>query len=125
MAPVFKLLYEHGAEIVLSGHDHDYERFAPTDPAGNVELAETAARFRDRGLTGWDLAGPEARFPDPLDHARAFEAARAGILPRPNIMGLVAMEAAYRFGDEWLEQVVNYLEANLKFLADYCVALAA
>lgn len=48
------------------------------DPAGNVVLAETAARFRDRGLTGWDLAGPEARYPDPLDHARAFEAARAG-----------------------------------------------
>ncbi len=48
------------------------------DPAANVVLAETAARFRDRGLTGWDLAGPEARFPDPMDHARAFEAARAG-----------------------------------------------
>ena len=48
------------------------------DPDGNVDLAETAARFRDDGLTGWDLAGPEAAFPDPLDHARAFEAARAG-----------------------------------------------
>ena len=47
------------------------------DPEGNVELAETAARFIDKGLTGWDLAGPEAAFPDPLDHARAFEAARA------------------------------------------------
>ncbi len=47
------------------------------DPEGNVELAETAARFIDQGLTGWDLAGPEERFPDPLDHARAFEAARA------------------------------------------------
>jgi adenosine deaminase len=47
-------------------------------PAANVTLAETAARFRDQGLTGWDLAGPEAAFPDPLLHARAFEAARAG-----------------------------------------------
>ena len=47
------------------------------DPEGNVELAETAARFLDEGLTGWDLAGPEAAYPDPLDHARAFEAARA------------------------------------------------
>jgi adenosine deaminase len=48
------------------------------DPADNVRLAEAAARFRDRGLTGWDLAGPEAAYPDPLTHARAFEAARAG-----------------------------------------------
>ena len=47
------------------------------DPAGNVELAEAAGRFIDQGLTGWDLAGPEAAFPDPLDHARAFDAARA------------------------------------------------
>jgi adenosine deaminase len=46
------------------------------DPAVNAELAETAARFLDDGLTGWDLAGPEAAFPDPLDHARAFAIAR-------------------------------------------------
>jgi adenosine deaminase len=48
------------------------------DPEENVRLAETAARFRADGLTGFDLAGPEARFPDPLVHGRAFEAARAG-----------------------------------------------
>ncbi len=46
-------------------------------PADNVRLAETAARFRDRGLVGWDLAGPEAAFPDARAHARAFDAARA------------------------------------------------
>jgi len=47
------------------------------DPEANVELAETAARFLADGLTGWDLAGPEAAYPDPLEHARAYEAARA------------------------------------------------
>jgi hypothetical protein len=45
MAPVFKLLYNKGAEIVLSGHDHDYERFAPTDPLGSPDPA--------RGLRQW------------------------------------------------------------------------
>ncbi len=48
------------------------------DPAANLVLAETAVRFRDQGLTGWDLAGAEAAFPDPGQHAAAFEAARAG-----------------------------------------------
>jgi adenosine deaminase len=48
------------------------------DPAANVGLAETAAGFRDDGLTGWDLAGPEAAYPDLLLHERAFAAARAG-----------------------------------------------
>src|SRR4051794_34114196 len=47
-------------------------------PAANLELAGIAARFLDRGLTGWDFAGPEEAFPDPLLHAAAFEAARAG-----------------------------------------------
>jgi adenosine deaminase len=48
------------------------------DPEDNVRLAETAARFTDAGLTAFDLAGPEESFPDPLDHRRAFEAARSG-----------------------------------------------
>jgi adenosine deaminase len=48
------------------------------EPDSNVTLAETAARFREDGLTGWDLAGPEEAFPDPSLHARAFGAARAG-----------------------------------------------
>jgi adenosine deaminase len=48
------------------------------DPERNIELAETAARFIDQGLTGWDLAGPEEAYPDPLMHGRAYEAARAG-----------------------------------------------
>ncbi|HEY7132081.1 MAG TPA: adenosine deaminase [Candidatus Limnocylindrales bacterium] len=47
------------------------------DPAANVELAGVAAGFLDQGLTGWDLAGPEAAFPDPLAHREAFETARA------------------------------------------------
>jgi len=48
------------------------------DPAANVGLAEAAARFRERGLTGWDYAGQEARYPDPRVARRAFDAARAG-----------------------------------------------
>ena len=48
------------------------------DPVANVTLAETAATFRGDGLTAWDLAGPEEAYPDPLVHARAFAAARAG-----------------------------------------------
>jgi adenosine deaminase len=48
------------------------------DPADNLVLAGVAARFLDRGLTGWDCAGPEEAFPDPLVHRAAFDAARAG-----------------------------------------------
>ena len=46
------------------------------DPADNAALAEIAAGFRGDGLTGFDLAGPEEAFPDPLLHRAAFDVAR-------------------------------------------------
>lgn len=32
--PFWQLLYESGNEIVINGHDHHYERFAPQTPSG-------------------------------------------------------------------------------------------
>ena len=46
------------------------------DPRDNVRVAEAAARFYAEGLTGFDLAGPEAAHPDPLVHATAISVAR-------------------------------------------------
>ncbi len=45
-------------------------------PDANVVMVRTAAQFIDQGLTGFDLAGLEAAYPDPLAHARSFEVAR-------------------------------------------------
>ena len=33
----WQALYDANAELVLNGHDHDYERFAPQDPKGNAD----------------------------------------------------------------------------------------
>ena len=35
--PLFQALYDYGAEIVLNGHDHDYERFAPQTPGAQSD----------------------------------------------------------------------------------------
>jgi hypothetical protein len=32
-------LYAAGAEVILNGHDHDYERFAPLNPSGAKDPA--------------------------------------------------------------------------------------
>jgi 3',5'-cyclic AMP phosphodiesterase CpdA len=37
MSDVWKTLYEAGADIVLSSHDHDYERFAPQTDKGKPD----------------------------------------------------------------------------------------
>ncbi|MCK4920403.1 MAG: PatB family C-S lyase [Bacteroidales bacterium] len=36
-----------------------------------------------------------------------------------NIFGAVALEKAYEEGEEWLEQLLDYLKSNLKFLKDF------
>jgi hypothetical protein len=33
-APLFQALYDHGVELLLSGHSHNYERFEPVAPPG-------------------------------------------------------------------------------------------
>ena len=32
MAPFWRALYDAGVDVIVNGHDHDYERFAPQDP---------------------------------------------------------------------------------------------
>ena len=46
------------------------------DPVVNVRVAESAAGFAGEWLTGFDIAGPEAAFPDALAHRAAIAAAR-------------------------------------------------
>jgi hypothetical protein len=35
--PIWQALWDYNAEIVLNGHEHNYERFAPQDAAGNAD----------------------------------------------------------------------------------------
>lgn len=39
VAPFVRALYDDGAELVLVGHEHNYERFAPQDPHGQRDDA--------------------------------------------------------------------------------------
>ena len=42
MKPLWDALYKAGADVVINGHDHNYERFAPQDPDGKLD--------KDRGI---------------------------------------------------------------------------
>ena len=37
----------------------------------------------------------------------------------PNVFGITALEAAYRHGWDWLNQLMNYLKGNLEFLMSF------
>jgi cysteine-S-conjugate beta-lyase len=42
-----------------------------------------------------------------------------GLIPGVNVLGYAAALAAYRDGQEWLDQLLAYLDGNRHFLADY------
>ena len=37
MDAFWRPLYAAGVDVIVNGHDHDYERFAPQDPDGRVD----------------------------------------------------------------------------------------
>src|SRR5204862_365279 len=43
--PIWQALYDFGAEVVLNGHDHDYERFAPQTPTGALDNTNGIREF--------------------------------------------------------------------------------
>jgi len=43
--PLFQALYDYNADVLLTGHDHNYERFAPQDPNGVFNEARGIREF--------------------------------------------------------------------------------
>jgi len=43
--PLYQALYDGNAELILTGHDHTYERFAPQDPDGQADAARGVRQF--------------------------------------------------------------------------------
>ena len=43
--PIWNALYAADADVVLSGHDHDYERFAPQRPDGTLDASRGIREF--------------------------------------------------------------------------------
>lgn len=45
VAPLWEALYAAGAELIINGHDHDYERFAPQAPGGTADPSTGIRQF--------------------------------------------------------------------------------
>jgi hypothetical protein len=44
-AALYQALYDAGADVLVVGHDHDYERFSPQSPAGAADSARGIREF--------------------------------------------------------------------------------
>jgi 3',5'-cyclic AMP phosphodiesterase CpdA len=67
MRDAWAALYQAGAELVLSGHDHDYERFAPQDADGRLDPARGIRQF---------VVGTGGAYPTPFLWPRAHSEVR-------------------------------------------------
>ena len=84
------------------------------------------AALKDRSITlmaaskTFNVAGLGASFaiiPDPALRLR-FNQAASGMMPWANILGLVATEAAFEHGGEWLKQQLVFLRENRDILCN-------
>jgi len=74
---LWKDLYAAGAEMVISGHDHDYERFAPMDAEGGLDPAHGIVQFVV-GTGG--VPGPGAIRPTLADNSQVVITGVYGVL---------------------------------------------
>jgi cystathionine beta-lyase len=105
------------AELVYPGAEHvPMASLAPEVEQRTITLIAPSKTFNLPGLQCSVAIIPNAEL------RAAYIRARRGVVPWVNTMGLIAAEAAYRHGDEWLAQLLVYLEGNRDYLARYAAA---
>jgi cystathionine beta-lyase len=101
-------------EILFKGHRHvPFASISEEFEQNCIICMSPSKTFNLAGLEVSSIIIPNKKLRDD------FTNVRSGILPSPNLFGYIALEAAYRFGDEWLEQVLDYLQGNLDFMLAY------
>jgi cystathionine beta-lyase len=112
--PVFS--DEIHSDLIFHGKKH-----TPT-----ATVSEEAAKYVVTGISGtktFNLAGLQAStvvFPDRHSKWLFDNFWRSMDIHRNNAFSLTAMEAAFRHGEEWLDQLLPYLSDNFDFVVDYC-----
>ncbi len=101
-------------EILFNGHKHTPFASISKEFEQNCIICMSPSKtFNLPGLEVSSIIIPNKKLRD------EFISIQSGIVPGPNLFGYTALEAAYRWGDEWLEQVLDYLQGNLDFLIEY------
>jgi len=102
------------ADLLLNGHDH-------------TPFASISEEFARNSITCYaptktfNLAGLQISniiIPNPVLASEFKVALENNDMSRPNIFALHAAEAAYRYGDRWLDQVLAYFEENHALVKD-------
>lgn len=102
----------HG-DLIFSGHQHrPIASLSPEIAQNTITLMAPSKTYNIAGLdcSFAVIQNPELR--------QRFMAAKKGLVGHVNVLGLTAGLAAYRDGQEWLDQMLAYLESNRDYLVD-------
>lgn len=102
------------ADLLLDGNQHiPIASLSPEISARTVTLMAPSKTFNIAGL-GCSFAIVQNE-----EVHKKVQAVTWGLLPFINLLGLVAGAAAYRDGQEWLDQLLPYLQANRDALVEF------
>lgn len=103
------------ADFVFSGYKHTI--FADIKPAFSDICITCTAPSKTFNLAGLQISNI---FISNVEMRKKFkkQIVKTGY-SQLNTMGLIANDAAYTYGRDWLEQLKKYLEANLTYLRDF------
>lgn len=94
-----------------------------------IPYASISEEFAQNSITclsatkTFNIAGLQASFaifPDRKDFEKFERLLGIFDIKRNNCFSLVAIDAAYREGEDWLLQLLEYLNGNIEFAVDYC-----
>jgi acid phosphatase type 7 len=74
--PLWQALYDYGADVVLAGHEHNYERFGPQRPDGTADAARGLREF----VAGTGGIGHYDDLGTPKPNSERFNGTTFGIL---------------------------------------------
>lgn len=112
---IYVVADEIHADFVYSGYRHQvYAALGPEFAERCILCTAPTKTFNLAGLQISNIFIPNER----IRRSYLKEIARTGY-SQPNLMGLIACQAAYEKGEEWLEELLKYLEGNLAFVRSF------
>ena len=102
-------------DFARPGHEH--VMYASVSESAARSCIVCTAPFKTFNLAG--LQTSNVFIPDPGLRKRFKAEYRSGGLDEANAFGLVAAQAAYEHGADWLAQLKSYLEDNLTFVREF------
>ena len=112
---VFVISDEIHADFVYKGYKFTSYATLGSDALNNAVICTAPSKtFNLAGLHNGNIYIEN----DSIRRRVRFEINKIGY-SQSNIMGIVACEASYKYGEAWLKELLEYLEKNIEFVREY------